>query len=154
MKNYRMFLLGFVIVSCVFLSGFNRSFANMTVGDEQKIIAEIKSEEDLKRVDQAYRETKLNPLILVKATDNRVDDSEELKKPLDLSLPFKASENIALKNQQAIEAKTPEADLFSSETKKKRGPLQLNGDLLMSPEPEAEKRKSVDGAGIIINLKP
>jgi hypothetical protein len=25
---------------------------------------------------------------------------------------------------------------------------------LMSPEPEAEKQKSVDGAGIVIKLKP
>jgi len=26
--------------------------------------------------------------------------------------------------------------------------------LLMSPDPQPEKRKSVDGAGIIINIKP
>jgi len=31
--------------------------------------------------------------------------------------------------------------------------LLLDGQLIMSPEPEADKKKSMDGAGISINLK-
>ncbi len=45
-------------------------------------------------------------------------------------------------------------DLFVKPSVRRPGFLQLKGGWLMSQEPEPEKRKSVDGAGISINLRP
>ena len=78
----------------------------------------------------------------------------EFEKPLDLSVPFKNSENADLKIEQKSTAQSRVTNIFAPETKKKPRPLELDGDFLMSPEPEAEKQKSVDGAGIVIKLKP
>lgn len=72
------------------------------------------------------------------------------EKPLDLSIPYT--------NPGELDAQPKAPDLvgniFAPETKKKQRSLELEGDFLMSPEPEAEKRKSVDGAGFIIRIKP
>ena len=78
----------------------------------------------------------------------------EFEKRLDLSVPFEHSENIGLNNIQKAVAQSLVTNIFAPETKKKPQPLELKGGFLMSPEPEFEKRKSVDGAGIVINLKP
>ena len=86
--------------------------------------------------------------------ENNTIGHNEFEKPLDLSVPFKDSENANLNDVQKSTAQNLVAKTFASETKKKPGPLELNGRFLMSPEPEVEKRKSVDGAGIVINLKP
>jgi hypothetical protein len=75
----------------------------------------------------------------------------ELDVPLDLSVPFKATEKIDLEKKWLIPHET--LDVFAVDPNKKARSLELDGDFLMSPEPQAEKRKSVDGAGIIINLK-
>lgn len=95
----------------------------------------------------------------VNATDDVADKSNKpeysgLQKPLDLSVPYKAPENAGLKIKQNTHGQRPESNIFPSETIKDSQPLQLNGNLLMSPEPEAGKQKSVDGAGIVINIKP
>jgi hypothetical protein len=45
-------------------------------------------------------------------------------------------------------------NIFAPETEKNHGPLELKGSFLMSPEPEAGKQKTVDGAGFVIKLKP
>jgi hypothetical protein len=44
-------------------------------------------------------------------------------------------------------------DMFADEHKKTPRSLDLNGQMLMSQEPEADKRRSLDGAAIVINLK-
>ena len=85
--------------------------------------------------------------------ENNTVKSNEFEKPLDLSVPFKNSENADLNDAQTSTTQNLVANTLASETKKKPGPLELNGRFLMSPEPEVEKRKSVDGAGIVINLK-
>jgi hypothetical protein len=85
--------------------------------------------------------------------ENNNVKSDEFDKPLDLSVPFKNPENADLNDEQKSTTQNLVANTLASETKKKPGPLELNGRFLMSPEPEVEKRKSVDGAGIVINLK-
>ncbi len=95
----------------------------------------------------------------VNATEDVADKSIKpeysvLEKPLDLSIPYKAPENTGLKIKQNTHGQRPESNIFASDTLKESQPLQLNGNLLMSPEPEAGKQKSVDGAGIVINIKP
>lgn len=127
MKNYRIFLLSFVTFSGVFSIGLGKPVeAGTTVIEKSK-----------KVVDK-----------------NNATEYGELQKPLDLSIPYKDSENADLKIKQNVPAPSPETNIFAPETKKKSRPLQVDGDLLMSTEPEAEKRKSVDGAGIVINIKP
>jgi hypothetical protein len=76
----------------------------------------------------------------------------EQTNPLDLSIPFKANEHFDLEKRWLIPHES--LDVFAIDPNKKARSLELNGNLLMSPEPQAEKRKSVDGAGISINIKP
>ena len=45
-------------------------------------------------------------------------------------------------------------EFFDPKPKKRRRSLELDGNFLMSPEPEVERKKTVDGAGISINVKP
>lgn len=144
MKTYRIFLLAFATVSWLFLSGLSKSVDNRV---------ELKSENSLISVNEKTK-TPTTKKPLVKSLDNRVDDSQELQKPLDLSLPFQDAESTRMKTGQGMDTDNQEANLFAPANKKKTRPLQLKGDLLMSPEPEMEKQKSVDGAGIVINLKP
>jgi hypothetical protein len=174
MTNYRLFLLSFITVSWVFLSGINKIVDNdMSTEESQKTEVELKSIETenntrkLLETEQAkgsVKPVKANPQkakhTTINATDTDVADgnnpnkSNEFEKPLDLSVPFKSSENADLKNEQKSTAQSRETNIFAPETKKKPRPLELDGDFLMSPEPEAEKQKSVDGAGIVIKLKP
>lgn len=129
MTNYRIFLLIFLTVAWVFLSGLNQAvdYAMPT--------------EETQKTDSAG------------AGDNRPTQGDELEKPLDLSLPYVDSENAELKREQKPTAQSGVSNIFFPETKKKVRSLELDGDFLMSPEPEAEKLKSVDGAGIVIKLK-
>lgn len=135
MTNYRIFLLSFVTVSWVFLSGLNKTVdSDMPAMENQKTT--------IKATDAGI------------AGDNNPIKRNELEKPLDLSVPFKDSENADLKIEQKSAAQSRVTNIFAPETKKKPRPLELDSDFLMSPEPEAEKQKSVDGAGIVIKLKP
>jgi hypothetical protein len=156
MTYYRIFLLSFLTVSWIFLSGLNKPVENDTsVAETQKTEVELKSAET-----ENTRKTLDTQPTTIKATDASVADENnpikrnEFEKPLDLSVPFKDSENADLNNAQKSAAQSLVTNIFAPETKKKTRPLELNGGFLMSPEPEVEKRKSVDGAGIVINLKP
>ena len=128
MKNYRLFLLGFTTLSYLFLSGFNQS-------------------------DNASYTKKSTP-VKRPLTGIKTNDDKTLQRPLDLSIPFsqleeaQQSKSVNSDTQNAVDA------LFAPKPKKSDQPLQLKGCWLMSPEPEVEKRKSVDGAGIVIDLKP
>jgi hypothetical protein len=161
MKNYRIFLLSFVTISGVFSIGLATPVdADTATIEKPKTVFELTAVE----VEKTHRQLETNPVntkkqTSVNAKENIADKSNtseysELQKPLDLSIPYKDLENAALKTKQNTPAQNSEANIFSPETKKKSRPLQLNGGFLMSPEPEAEKRKSVDGAGIVINIKP
>jgi len=176
MTNYRIFLLSFLTISWVFLSGLNEPVDNDKSTEEtQKTEAELKSIETenntrkLLEIKQAkskssVKSAKANPQntkqTTINATDSGVADDNnpiqrnELEKPLDLSIPFKNSENADLKIEQKSAVQSQETNIFAPGTKKKSRPLELDSDFLMSPEPEAEKQKSVDGAGIVIKLKP
>lgn len=86
------------------------------------------------------------------AQDENASPNGTIEKPLDLSIPY---------NNSNFPAELPSAttenlltNIFAPNNQKKPRSVELEGDFLMSPEPEAEKRKSVDGAGFIIRLKP
>lgn len=84
---------------------------------------------------------------------NLAAEEAELQKPLDLSMPFKDSESAGLTIEQNRAAQEESLNIFSSGKNKMPRPLYLDGQMLMSQEPEGDKRKSFDGAGIVINLK-
>jgi len=171
MTNYRLFLLSFLTVSWVFLSGFNKPVDNtMIVVETQKTERELQATEtenikktldtDPVKVKNNTLSVKINPQKITLATDTTSTDKDnasqhnEFEKPLDLSVPFNTSESTDGSNIQKEVTQSLVTNIFAPETKKKRQPLELKGGFLMSPEPELEKRKSVDGAGIVINLKP
>lgn len=73
------------------------------------------------------------------------------QKPLDLSVPqrdvsFEAPETIAVSGSALPVTFTPDSQ-------KKARPVELQGKVIMSQEPEAGKIRSADGAGIQINLR-
>ncbi len=73
--------------------------------------------------------------------------------PLDLSIPFKTPDNNNATSTIIDDEPTLFNGLFAPPPKIGEAPLQLKGGLINSPEPEVEKRKSVDGASIMINIK-
>lgn len=81
----------------------------------------------------------------IKALDYKI--SEPL---LDLELPFKVSNDPVEQDLLPLSA----TDIFTQNKAKKRQAIRLDGTVLMTHEQETEKRKSLDGAGISINIKP
>jgi hypothetical protein len=177
MTNYRIFLLSFLTVSWIFLSGLKEPVdSDIPAVEEQKTAAELESfeTERIPRLQEAKRmksKSNVEPVIArpqkaeqttIKATasdladDNNSVKRNEFEKPLDLSVPFKdkAAENADLKVEQKPAAQNRAPNIFAPDAKKKPRPLEVDSRFLMSPEPEAEKQKSVDGAGIVIKLKP
>ena len=157
MTNYRIFLLSFLAISWIFLSGLNKPVDNdMSTVEKQKTEAELK----LVETENTRKLLEAKPVKTNQATDASVADENipiirnEFEKHLDLSVPFKDSENADLEIEQNSAAQTRMKNIFAPEAKKKPQPLELDSGFLMSPEPEAGKQKTVDGAGIVIKLKP
>jgi hypothetical protein len=139
MKTYRLFLLSFVTTSLVFLTGFERQGATDAIPAEKKVLSPNKTNH-------------VKPVQKIKTSHSALttkEDSKEagLQKSLDLSIPFGTSENSELNAQRES------ANIFANEAKTKSRPLDLHGQMLMSPEPEVGKQKTTDGAGLVITLK-
>ncbi|MGZ5011586.1 MAG: hypothetical protein ACXV74_11550 [Methylobacter sp.] len=155
MKNYRLFVLGFVTASFILLTGFEKSgvhnvlspAAKKTVSNEEVKKAQSKSKLKTKKTKYKQKED------LVPNAENSTIEEAELQKPLDLSMSFEDSESAGLTIEQNKAAQKESLNIFPSEKKKKTLPLYLDGQMLMSQEPEVDKQKSVDGAEIVINLK-
>jgi hypothetical protein len=117
MKCFRSVLVGSVVVTCFFLTGFK------------------------KPIQDHGHSNKKHPAIEVR---------KGLQKPLDLTMPqrdvsFEAPETIAV-----LGGTLPVT--FAADSQSKARPVELQGKVIMSQEPEAGKMKSADGAGIVINL--
>ena len=168
MISNRIFLLNFLAISWFFLSGFEGKAVSVDTLKTAVSVESFESEQSQKilekkllKAKKAPKIIKLNPKIITpqKGTvslgvDNATIERNEFDMPLDLSLPFKNAENSDYQIEQKMGGQLEETDLFELKTKKKPRSLELNGGFLMSPEPEVEKRKTVDGAGIVINIKP
>jgi len=129
MKTHRLFIVVLLAASSVLLSGFKPS-------SQHKLpVTVAKTEADV-------------------GDNNKMAEAQTTKPPLDLSIPFK---NPDLGKPALIETKHSPQDefdgLFTANPPKTEPPVQLKGGWIISPEPEIEKRKSVDGAGIVINIK-
>jgi hypothetical protein len=177
MTNYRVFLLSFLTVSWVFLGGFKEPVDNDTLAvEEQKTAVEPEAFEterilSLREAKQMKAKSNVKPVMADPqkseqttskgttsdpADDNNSLQRNEFEKPLDLSVPFKDkdAENAELKVEQKPAAQNRVTNIFAPDAKKKPRPVEVDSGFLMSPEPEPEKLKSVDGAGIVIKLKP
>lgn len=154
MKNYRLFVLGFVTASFILLTGFEKSGVHNVLSPAAKKTAskEIKKVQSKSKLKNQKTEHKQKE-DLVPSAENSAVEEIKLQKPLDLSLSFEDSENTWLTIEQNKAVQKESLNVFSSEKRKKPRPLYLDGQMLMSQEPEVDKQKSVDGAGIVINLK-
>ncbi|MDP1665629.1 MAG: hypothetical protein Q8L79_10950 [Methylobacter sp.] len=159
MKNYRLFIVGFVTASFILLTGFEKTGANHALPPAEKKTAS----NELKKVQSNSKESVVKlkkkktknqqKAVLVPSAKNSAAEEVELQKPLDLSMPFKDSESAWLTIEKNKAAQGESLNIFASEKKKKQRSLGLDGQMLMSQEPEGDKQKSLDGAGIVINLK-
>ncbi len=153
MNIYRLYLVGFATASFVLLTGFQKPHVNNVVLIRHQAVA-LNVEKVQLNSKKSSAKSKHN-----KASNKQpepiVNDDAELQKSLDLSIPFKVktSENSWLKTEQNRVSQRDAENLFTTEKQNKHGPLDLDGQILMSQEPEMDKRKSFDGAGIVINLK-
>jgi len=161
MSCFRIFPLCFAVIAWFFLSGLKSlhdhgaelvNKQNITINRDLTV---AESNEKLQEKKANENVVKVQSKKIVKAEEASKQKSfihSELDTPLDLSIPFKATEKFDLEKKWLIPHEV--LDVFAVDSNKKARSLELNGDLLMSPDPQPEKRKSVDGAGIIINIKP
>ncbi|MGZ3891588.1 MAG: hypothetical protein ACXVI9_13865 [Mucilaginibacter sp.] len=152
-KSYRLFILGFVAASFILLTGFEQSDVNKVLPSsaEKQVVSEVKKDQS-SFVKPKEKKTKHRQKAVPNAK-NLAAEEAELQKPLDLSMPFKDSESAGLTIEQNRAVQEESLNIFSSGKNKMPRPLYLDGQMLMSQEPEGDKRKSFDGAGIVINLK-
>ncbi len=77
-------------------------------------------------------------------------------KPLNLAIPASSSATLLAGGEEEIYAPSQSAEMSAAEifnsARSSNKPLDLKGQIIMSQEPEAEKSKSADGAGIMINI--
>jgi hypothetical protein len=81
----------------------------------------------------------------------QVEEVKGQQKPLDLTVPL--SEVSFQKPPEALtiaQGVSQESIIVDSNSKTR--PVELQGKVIMTSEPEAGKSKSADGAGIVINL--
>jgi hypothetical protein len=158
-RNYRLFLVRFTMASLVFLTGFEKGGINDALAQaEKQVISDEVQQEQPKSQESAVQskrkkiKNKRNGVSASGVKTNAAEETE-LQKPLDLSMPFKDSESAILTIEQNKAAQKESLNIFATENKKMRRSLDLAGQMLMSQEPEEDRRKSLDGAGIVINLK-
>lgn len=78
---------------------------------------------------------------------------KQQQKPLNLTVPsIKTPMELGNTNLQIVRDDSDafqHVDLMQS----KNAPLEMKGQVIMSQEPELEKSKTADGAGIVINIR-
>ena len=132
MKNHRLFIWALAILSCVALTGFEPT-------NKHALTDSSTTHQNTNKANSSLLSNKAK---------------QEPQPLLDLSIPFN---NAPSSESQSLDGSEPPSiidSLFAPKTKKNNQALRLKGGWLMSPEPEPEKRKTVDGAGIVIDLKP
>lgn len=122
-----------------------KAVADIVVTEQTKVVSDVIVQPVNKKLQHKRKSVIITPPIRI--------EPDELYKPLDLSVPFNDQDSLDSLKEQSL-GQTPALNLFDNKTKKPSRPLELKGGFLMSPEPEMEKKKTVDGAGISINVKP
>jgi hypothetical protein len=116
MKCVRPILVGFLIVTCFFLTGFKKP-AHKHPSKKRPQVEEVKGQQ----------------------------------KPLDLTVPLSEVSFQRPPEALTIAQGASQAALIADSNGKNR-PVELQGNVIMTSEPEAGKSKSADGAGIVINV--
>lgn len=151
MKNYRLYILGFVTISFVFLTGFEKFDVNNTLLTEKKAapvnVKKVQLNSNEKPVKSKHKKS------VSKHSLPSANEDAELQKSLDLTIPSISSENAWLKIERNRIVQGESLNMFATEKQKKPRSVGLDGQMLMSQEPEVDKRKSLDGAGIVFTLK-
>lgn len=160
MTACRAFSLCFAVIAWFFLSGLSLLNAHETaLVNNQKLTLNPTSNND------DHNAPSLETTVakrLVKVRSKKTVKLEASSKPpllmknqqtnpLDLSIPFKATEKFDLEKKWLIPHKA--LDAFAVDPNKKSRSLELKGEMLKSPDPQPEKRKSLDGAGVSIHIK-
>jgi hypothetical protein len=154
MTIYRIFLLGLLSVCSGFFS------VNVDAVERHgRLHATKNSTTSITKSRQRHTKTAVNKAVAISkpASENEESDlakKDGLEKPLDLSIPFADIDKSDRSTELNTDSSFQKTNIFANDNKKTNRPLQLNGRFIMSPEPESEKLKSADGAGIVINLKP
>ena len=92
------------------------------------------------------------PLPSDRPANNKPNSIEKNQlKPLDLSLPLQTV-NLAGSSIAPRGTQHQVIDVLTTNKKSRTRPFELQGQLIMTQEPELEKTKTADGAGIVINL--
>ena len=155
MKIDRIFYLCFLVSVWLFLSGFNDLVEKDSLvlqGQDETVKSnfyEIGQAQVTKKILKVKADVKIK-----ESVDDVSIKATGIEKILDLSIPFSNSKDVdsLIELQRIGQKQSP--DYFDTKTKKEARHIELDGDFLMSPEPQGEKLKSVDGAGLVINLKP
>jgi hypothetical protein len=155
MKIDRIFFLCFLASAWLFLSGFNDLVEKDSLVLQGQDVTVKSNFYETGQAQVTKKNLKVKADVKIKeSVDDASIKATGIEKILDLSIPFSNSKDAdSLIDLQRIgQKKTP--DFFDTKTKKEAQHIELDGDFLMSPEPQGEKLKSVDGAGLVINLKP
>ena len=164
MKIDRIFFLCFLASLWLFLSGFKDLVEkdglvlqgqDVTVKSNFYEIGQTQVTKKNLKVKAKSNHLKVKADVKIKeSVDDASIKATGIEKILDLSIPFSNSKdaNSLIELQRIGQKQSP--DYFDTKTKKEPRHIELDGDFLMSPEPQGEKLKSVDGAGLVINLKP
>ena len=164
MKIDRIFFLCFLASAWLFLSGFNDLVEkdslvlqgqDVTVKSNFYEIGQTQVTKKNLKVKAKSNHLKVKADVKIKeSVDDASIKATGIEKILDLSIPFSNSKDVdsLIELQRIGQKQSP--DYFDTKTKKEPRHIELDGDFLMSPEPQGEKLKSVDGAGLVINLKP
>jgi hypothetical protein len=147
MKTYGKLCCGFL--SLMMAMPMSTVFAN-NESDNSKKFSSVKKTNGIKTTVRKNSKSKSDKNSQPKSVIPVID--KKLQKSLDLSLSVDDLEQSALKKQIDHAFETAPEGIFATQKKPPRS-LTLDGQILMSQEPEADKKKSMDGAGIIINLK-
>ena len=164
MKIDRIFFLCFLASVWLFLSGFKDLVEKDSLVLQGQ---EVSVKSNFYEIEQA-QVTKKNLKVKAKSNHLKVKADVKIKesfddasvkgagieKILDLSIPFSNSKDADSLIELQRVGQRKSLDFFDTKTKKESRHIELDGDFLMSPEPQGEKLKSVDGAGLVINLKP
>jgi hypothetical protein len=153
MKNYRLLVLSFSIASLILLTGFQKPGINHSPSAKKQMASANVKAARFKSKEYHVKHREKKDKHLLAATKHNSSTAAELQKSLDLSIPFKASENAWLKVEPSKMTQEDSSNIFIAQKQRKPRSVDLDGQMLMSQEPEMDKQKSLDGAGIVITLK-
>lgn len=121
MKNYRLFIVGFVTASFILLTGFEKPGVNDALASANEVKkVQSKSKESPVKPKQKKTKNKQEAVSVLRAKNSAAEEAE-FQKPLDLSMPFKDSENAWLTIEQNKAVQGESLNIFASEKEKSCG---------------------------------